>query len=155
MTRPRLYPNDAIIAALRDCKGLVYLAAKKLGCETSTIYRRAKKSKAVSRVIEHQRGELLDTAELALYNAILKGECWAVTLALKTLGRSRGYHDEVRIEDAAPPVVINWDDLCRMRPKPLNGAAAEADPIEERIRRELELPAAPQPEATNPNNGEI
>jgi hypothetical protein len=91
MARPRLYTNEEMIAALQETKGLVFLAARKLGCERRTIYRRAESSKAVAAVIAQQRGEMVDTAELSLYNAILGGEAWAVQFVLKTLGKDRGY----------------------------------------------------------------
>ena len=91
MARPRVYTNEQIITALGECKGLVFVAAKKIGCDPDTIYRRARSTKSVAAALRRQRGELVDTAELALYNAILAGEAWAVTLCLKTLGKDRGY----------------------------------------------------------------
>jgi hypothetical protein len=106
MARPRVYTNEELISALTETKGLVFLAARKLGCDASTIYRRARQSKAVAAAIRQQRGELVDTAELALYNGILRGEAWAVTLALKTLGKDRGYVEPVRLEGGERPLQV-------------------------------------------------
>lgn len=92
--------DSAIIDALRACKGLIYLAARKLRCDPSTIHRRANRSQKIKAVIEQERQEFVDTAELALLNAVAKGEAWAVCFALKTQGRMRGYWErqEVRQE---------------------------------------------------------
>ena len=48
----------------------------------------------------------MDTAELSLYNAILRGEAWAVTLALKTLGRDRGYIEKTILEGGDNPLQV-------------------------------------------------
>ena len=97
MGRPQQYTNKAIIDALKRTKGAVYLAAEEIGCDPDTIYLRAKKSEAVKRAITKHRGKMLDTAELALYNAVLKGESWAIAFALKSVGRKRGYGDRVDV----------------------------------------------------------
>lgn len=91
MARPTKYTNDRIIAALAETKGLVYLAARVVGCDPDTIYHRAKKSPDVAAAIRAHRGELIDRAEQKLSEAVDRGEAWAVALVLKTLGRDRGY----------------------------------------------------------------
>jgi hypothetical protein len=98
MPRRLVYTNEQIIAALRETKGLVYLAAKRIGCDPTTIYDRAKRSAAVARTIRNERGEVVDTAELTLYNAILAVEPWAIQLTLKTLGKDRGYVERTEQE---------------------------------------------------------
>jgi hypothetical protein len=105
--RPRTYTNEQFIDALTQCKGLVYLAAKRLGADPGTLYRRAKKSPVVAEAIKHQRGEMIDTAELSLYNAVLRGEPWAVCLILKTLGKDRGYVEA--IEGGDKPLVVRLE----------------------------------------------
>lgn len=97
MGRPQQYTNKQMIAALKKTKGAVYLAAEEIGCDPDTIYRRAKTSKAIKQAITKHRGKMLDTAELALYNAVLKGESWAIAFALKSVGRKRGYGDRVDV----------------------------------------------------------
>lgn len=90
MGLPR-YTNEQIMEALAATKGLVYLAAKRLGCKPDTIYARVRTSPDVAACLKQQRGEIVDTGELSLYNAVLKGESWAVQFVLKTLGKDRGY----------------------------------------------------------------
>lgn len=83
--------DDQIIAALHAACGQVYLAAERLGCAPDTLISRVRKSPAIAAVLEASRGKLVDTAEAALYRAILEGESWAVKFALETQGQQRGY----------------------------------------------------------------
>jgi len=85
--------DEQIIAALHETMGKVCLASERLGCLPDTIYERARASPAVRGTIRFFRGKLLDAAEAALWNAVLKGESWAVRLALVDWGQSRGFSD--------------------------------------------------------------
>jgi hypothetical protein len=105
MARPVKYSTEQILLALEETKGAVYLAAKALGCCADVIYDRAKKVKTVARLIQTERGKVLDTAELKLYTAVLAGEPWAVILVLRTLGKDRGYSERRQVTgtpDAEP-----------------------------------------------------
>jgi hypothetical protein len=95
MAKP--YPTEDIIKALKNVDGLVSLAAKNLGCSTDTIYKRARRVKAVQQVIDGCRAALVDEAEKALRAAVVGGEAWAVALTLKTLGKERGYIERQEI----------------------------------------------------------
>lgn len=106
MARTNQYTNEEMISALKKFKGAVYLAAESIGCNPDTIYTRAKKSPEVKRAITAHRGKMLDTAELALYNAIMKGESWAIAFALKSVGRSRGYGDKIEITHGISPKLL-------------------------------------------------
>lgn len=88
--KPRV-PTERIIECLRETNGLISLAAKRVPCSQTTIYKRARDVKAVRQVIDECRDELVDLGELALRSAIVAKEPWAVALVLKTLGRHRGY----------------------------------------------------------------
>ena len=91
MAGKRQYTASQVVEALDKHKGMVYLAAQALGCSHQTVYNYANRYKSVQEAIDRNRGEVLDTAELSLYNAILNGEHWAITFALKTIGKGRGY----------------------------------------------------------------
>jgi hypothetical protein len=108
----REYKTQEIIDALKATKGLVSLAARHLGCVPQTIYTRANNVQSVRQAIDDSRAEIVDQAELALRNAVLNGEAWAVALTLKTIGKSRGYveRQEVTGADGGPVIVVNWDD---------------------------------------------
>jgi hypothetical protein len=93
VTRKPKYTTEQIVAALKDSKGAVYVAAERLGCDPDTIYRRVRRSKLVARVLETERGKVIDSAELKLYTAVLNGEPWAIAMVLKTIGKDRGYYE--------------------------------------------------------------
>ena len=77
---------------------MVYLAAKRLGCEAQTIYNYRDRYPAVRAEMEQQDGEVDDAAEMKLYQAIIAGEPWAVQFRLRTKGKGRGYVERVRQE---------------------------------------------------------
>jgi hypothetical protein len=131
MARPRVYTNEQMIAALQETKGLVFLAAQRVGCDPDTIYNRARKSPAVAAAIRNQRGVVVDTAELKLYQAILDGQAWAIALTLKTLGKDRGYverqeHRDVSDEDLDADIERELEKFAHRRQAPQGGDAAPA-----------------------------
>ena len=87
-----------MITALKAASGMVYVAARKLGCSHTTIYTYAKRYPSVQDAINEERGYFVDTCEIALQRAVLAGEGWAVCFALKTLGKDRGYVEKQQIE---------------------------------------------------------
>jgi hypothetical protein len=94
------FTSARITEALIRCKGLIYLAAKELRCDPSTVHRRIQRNEKLKGIVERERGEFCDTAELALLQAVLRGEAWAVCFTLKTQAKHRGYveRSEVRQE---------------------------------------------------------
>jgi len=96
------YTQKQIIDALRETKGMVYLAAKRLGCEAQTIYNYRDRYPAVRAEMEQQDGEVDDAAEMKLYQAIIAGEPWAVQFRLRTKGKGRGYVERVQQEVSGP-----------------------------------------------------
>jgi hypothetical protein len=104
------YTTKQVIAALVKTKGLVYLAAKDLGCEPATIHNYAKRYAAVRETMVSARGEIVDVAEAKLYNAMHAGEQWAVLFTLRTQGKARGYVERVQQEVGTPE---DWRDEAR------------------------------------------
>lgn len=84
-----------VVKALHETKGMVYVAARKLDCAPGTIYNYAKRYPSVQDAITAERGVMIDIAEIALWKAIQGGEGWAISLALKTIGKDRGYTERV------------------------------------------------------------
>jgi hypothetical protein len=113
---------QTVINAIRESKGMVYVAARRLDCHPCTIYAYARRHPTVQAAIDDARGMLLDEGETALYNAVLRGEGWAVCFLLKTLGKTRGYveRQEVHIEEDRPirlvPTGVGRDVLEAFRP---------------------------------------
>ena len=60
------YTQAQVIDALKETKGMVYLAAKRLGCEAQTIYNYRDRYPAVRAEMEQQDGEVDDAAALLL-----------------------------------------------------------------------------------------
>ena len=125
----RKHTDAQIIKALQKKKGLIFLAAKMLGCDPKTVYKRAKESPAVQECIDTERGKIVDTAESKLFGRIEKSDPWAVTLLLKTLGRDRGYVERQEVDQTSAvrvrfveEIVTDGDDRDTVPPAP--GAAS-------------------------------
>ena len=85
------YTAEHIIAALRETKGMVYLAADRLGCHARTVLNYAERYKSVQEEIDFQREKLVDIGELKLYQAVMDGNEGMVKYLLSTRGKKRGY----------------------------------------------------------------
>lgn len=98
MAKREKFKPDQVVAALKANSGLVYITADALGVSAQTVYNYANKYPAVKEAIGHEKGKRLDSAESALWKAVLDGEAWAVCFYLKTQGKIRGYveRQEVR-----------------------------------------------------------
>lgn len=99
--------NAKIIAALKESRGLVAVAARKLGISRQQIYRRMQSNDQVREAVEEARDFTTDTAEAALFKAIAAGEAWAVCFYLKTQGKDRGYVEKQQLEHTGElPVIV-------------------------------------------------
>lgn len=92
---PKTYTDEEIISVLVKCNGLISRAAKKLGCTPRTIYLRRDKNPEIARIIHEARSEMADDAEEGLKHHLEQKAPWAIALALKTLGKDRGYVERV------------------------------------------------------------
>lgn len=84
---------------LRESYGLVSVAATRLEMSRSVLYRRIRKSSRLQEALADAREIVLDTSELKLMEAINRGEAWAISLALKTIGKSRGYVERSEVDN--------------------------------------------------------
>ena len=112
MATRQKFSQQQVIDALRETKGMIYLAAKRLGCDAKTIYNYRDRYPAVRAEMEQQDGEVDDAAEMVLYKAIMAGEPWAVQFRLRTKGKGRGYVERVQQDinatiDGELRVIIN------------------------------------------------
>lgn len=92
------YTAAQMIDALTQTKGMVTVAARRLGCDPATVYRYIRLYPTVAQAARDQRESVTDMAELALYKAIQDGEGWAVCFYLKTQGKGRGYIERQEVE---------------------------------------------------------
>ena len=67
----------------------------------------------------HERGMMIDVAEIALWKAIQNGEGWAISLALKTIGRERGYTERVEHVVFDMESLKRFEQLAKQLGKPL------------------------------------
>lgn len=106
--KPAMKPAQ-VVAALKGTGGRVYLAAARLKVAVQTVYNYAKRHPEVQEAIEQSRGERLDKAEDTLWQAVEKGEAWAVCFFLKTQGKSRGYVERQEVDSTATAqVALKW-----------------------------------------------
>lgn len=110
MKKGEKWTPKQMIDALKAASGMVYVAARKLGCDPKTVYNYAKRYPSVQQAIDSERGHFLDTTELALQRAVLAGEGWAVCFTLKTLGKERGYIERRQIEHSGKIDVTKLSD---------------------------------------------
>ena len=84
-------PIETLEAALDDAFGIVSKAAKSAGITRTALHRRIKRSTRLQAAVKAGRERLVDEAEDGVAGAVSRREAWAITLVLKTLGKSRGY----------------------------------------------------------------
>ena len=103
MSNSQRYTAAQVIQALTVTKGMIYMAARHLGCSPDTIQNYCNRYPSVQAAKDSLRGEMVDLAELKLYQSIQNGEAWGIALCLKTIGKDRGYveRSEVTGKDGA------------------------------------------------------
>jgi hypothetical protein len=99
MKTPR-YTKDQIATALTRTKGMITLAAQSLGCDPTTVRNYLARYPELQTVLSDERERMTDMTELKLYEAIQNREGWAITLYLKTQGKSRGYVERQELTGA-------------------------------------------------------
>ena len=91
------YPSELIAQALKDSRGLISVAAKAIGCNTETIYRRIDDEPELHAILMNSRCRLVDKAEVKLEKAIDEDDLRAILFTLKTLGKERGFVERTEV----------------------------------------------------------
>jgi len=97
ISKKREHTCTKIIAALKETKGLLTLAARKAGVSYSTVNRYANDFPSVRQAVEEAKESMTDFAEGKLFQAINEGNMTAVIFYLKTKGKARGYVERQEI----------------------------------------------------------
>ena len=97
MAKRHRFTVQQVIDALRSTRGLIHLAARQLQCNPQTIMNYCKKFPTVEQAKQDARGELLDIAEIKLWQAVQAGEHWAIAFTLRTVGKERGYGETLSV----------------------------------------------------------
>lgn len=101
---------ETIIAALRASGGVVTLAAKKLNINRRTLNRYLVETPELWTIKEEIREEILDLAEAELIKLIREGHPRSVQFYLRTMGRERGYGDNLYVMGpGGRPIAVEAD----------------------------------------------
>ena len=92
------YTAQQVVDALKTTQGMVSAAARMLGCNRKTLYRYFERYPAIVEAVKEATEFQLDVTELQLFQAIDRGEAWAICLYLKTKGRQRGYVEKQDVQ---------------------------------------------------------
>jgi len=121
--KPR-FTQEQMITALQQAKGLVTVTARLLHCSPSTVEVYIERYPAVAEARRQEREGIVDLAELALVKAIQNGEGWAISLTLKTLGKSRGYVERTEnVTELQGRVVVEEHHPEHLSPEMINRVA--------------------------------
>jgi hypothetical protein len=92
------YTAQQVIDALMQAKGLITYSAKILGCTERTVRNYMAKHPTVAQAREVARAGVSDLCELRIFEAIQRGESWAIQFYARTQMRDRGYGDQLAID---------------------------------------------------------
>jgi hypothetical protein len=124
--RRRRFTQQQMLEALTLSKGLISVAARRLNCSYDTIMQYMRRYPKVRAVAVEFRNQMTDIAELKFWDAVHRGEPWAITLQLKTQGRARGYVEQVDFNLVLTKVV---QDLAQVEGLTVAEVLAEAEAI--------------------------
>ena len=93
----RKFSPEQMVRALEESKGLIAPAARALGCSRDTIRKYLDEYGEVAQAKLDQREAVTDMAENSLYEAIRRGEAWAVCFYLKCMAKDRGYVERAEL----------------------------------------------------------
>jgi len=111
MARTEDFSAEQVAKALRESRGLVSVAAQKLGCTSRTVRNYKNRYVSVEEAAVEARNTLIDTAEQNLADKVEEKDMTAIIFTLKTLGKSRGYVERSEfagVPDQPLEVVVTW-----------------------------------------------
>ena len=109
-----------VIEAIESARGLVSLAAERLGITRQALEYWIREKPEVKLALDNARARQLDVVEARLFQAINDGEMAAIIFYLKTIGKNRGYVERQETGGTIN-VVFEYAD------EPTNGANPEGE----------------------------
>ncbi|MFQ5760194.1 MAG: hypothetical protein ACE5HM_04375 [Acidiferrobacterales bacterium] len=106
------FSAQEVIDAFADSRGIKAAAARKLGCDWTTVDRYCKKYPTVEAARRHEQQELIDEAEANLVAKMRGGDNWAINKVL-SLDPERGWVDKQELGgNKGGPIIIKvvYDD---------------------------------------------
>lgn len=113
MKKPTYTPQQ-IADAVIEAKGLISIAARRVGCDPKTIRNYAKRHKVVADAIFEAKESLKDFAESRLYMGIDEGNPTLLIFYLKTQAKDRGYIERQEMT-GADGGAIRTDNVTSIR----------------------------------------
>ena len=95
--KPKFKPSQ-VAKAIRMANGLLSVAAHALGCSREAVRNYTERYPVCRKAVQEAREVVLDVAEGKLMEQIRNGNLSAIALALKTIGKARGYVERTEIE---------------------------------------------------------
>jgi hypothetical protein len=126
--------DEDLATALKETNGLVSMTSKLVGIGSNLIYTRISQSPYLRGVLDEIRSARVDLAESKLTEALNRGEPYAVTLTLKTLGKDRGYTERSELTgpnntplfDTDHIVVIEHGKFDKPKEEAIDGTVTES-----------------------------
>lgn len=109
MGRSKAVTVEQVEPVLHETHGKIALTADRLQVAYNTVAARIKESPRLRAIIAYYSERMVDKAELKFEQAIDSGQPWAIAMALRTKGKSRGYveRSEVSGPDGNPIQIVN------------------------------------------------
>ena len=117
----RKFSAKQVAEAITQTRGFITYTARHLGCDRGTVYNYINQFSVCRQAFNDTRENMLDTAEMRLWEKINAGDTTAIIFTLKTIGKARGYIERHDIGLALSPEVqamtqqlgINKQDIVR------------------------------------------
>src|SRR5215831_486969 len=98
-TSPRRFlTTEALVELIPRYRGNLAAIARAYQIQRSSVAGFIQRRPSLQALLHDVRESRLDDTESALDRAVIKGEGWAITLLLKTLGKDRGYVERKEVE---------------------------------------------------------
>lgn len=89
------YSIEDFKVAIKNSNGNKSLVRRRLNCSSQTVYVYLNKYPELKKLLEiekdYYKEDLLDIARVKLYKDVLAGKPYAISLAIRTLGKSEGF----------------------------------------------------------------
>ena len=121
------YTTQQMVDALTETKGMITIAAKRLGCAPNTVRRYIARSPTIAQAKQDAHDEMGDAVELKLYNEAMGGNIAALIFLAKTQLKDRGYVERQEIAGTKDqPIEVNVSDSRERITRLVNRSAARS-----------------------------
>lgn len=108
--KPRV-TKATVAAAIKGSRGVKSVIAKRLDCARNTVYNYLERWPDLKTLLDDESEMLVDAAEIKLFDLIVDGDVRAITFALATKGKNRGYSQRTEITGADGGAIVIAPDV--------------------------------------------